>query len=215
MKRKFLTVVCLCTCIFFSSGNSQNIVNIGIGPTWPKDLRDTEKPTAWNATIEYYKLFDNIVGFGLDLDFTWNVFYTTVEVIDTTATPPDTVDRKLDNNRIFMFPISAALLFDPIPKFVIHPVIKGQVGLNMMTKSYEELDTTGQEIKSPKNGFYVGIIGKFSVDAVYDLGEHAALFAGFEFQWGKLRHKRKGTVQDYDYFDFYGPGIRMGLSVLY
>lgn len=215
MKSKFLTAVCLCICFFFSSGNGQNIINIGIGPTWPKDLRGTEKPTAWNATIEYYKLFDNIVGFGLDLDFSWNVFYTIVEVIDTTATPPDTVDRKLDNNRIFMFPISAALLFDPIPKFFIHPVIKGQVGLNMMTKSYEELDSTGQEIKSPQNGFYVGIIGKVSADAVYDLGDHAALFAGFEFQWGKLRHKRKGTVQDYDYFEFYGPCIRMGLSVLY
>jgi hypothetical protein len=215
MKRTFLTAVCLCICILFTTINAQNIINVGIGPTWPKDLRDTEKPTAWNATIEYYKLFDNIVGFGVDLDFTWNVFYTTVEVIDTTATPPDTVDRKLDNNRIFMFPISAALLFDPIPKSFIHPVIKGQVGVNMMTKSYEELDTTGQEIKSPKNGFYVGIIGKASVDAVYDLGEHAALFAGFEFQWGKLRHKRKGTVQDYDYFEFYGPCIRMGLSVLY
>ena len=206
----------LCICFFFSSGNSQNIINIGIGPTWPKELRDTEKPTAWNATIEYGKLFDNIVGFAVDFDFTWNVFYTIVEVIDTSSTPPDTVDRKLDNNRIFMFPISGAIIFDPIPKFVLHPVIKGQVGLNMMTKAYEELDSlTGQAIKSPKNGFYIGIIGKASVDAVYDLGEHVALFAGFEFQWGKLRHKRKGSIQDYDYFEFYAPCIRMGLSFLY
>ena len=52
-----------------SFGFSQNLLNIGIGPTWPKGLRDSDKKTAWNATVEYGRLFDNIIGFGLDLDF--------------------------------------------------------------------------------------------------------------------------------------------------
>lgn len=213
MKSKFLTAVCLCICFFFSSGNGQNIINIGIGPTWPKDLRGTEKPTAWNATIEYFKLFDNIVGFGLDLDFSWNVLYND----STIYSPTDTVTRRLNENKMFMFPISAALLFDPIPKFVFHPVIKGQVGLNMMVRYIEELDSAGEVEKSNKNGFYIGMIGKASADLVYDIGEHVALFAGFEAQWGKVRKKKKDSVtgQDYYYYKCHAPGIRMGLSVLY
>ncbi len=219
-KRKFMKTRHLSFIVLFITGiqissYAQNLLNIGIGPTWPKDLRETEKPTAWNATIEYGKLFDNIIGIGIDIDFSWNVFYTDSLVIDSSKIPVDTVTRKLDDNKIFMFPISAMLIIDPIPQFKVHPVIKGQVGFNMMTKSYEDVSPTGKVIKSPTNGFYIGIIGKASIDAVLDLGEHAGLFAGFEFQWGKLRHNRKGTERDRDYYEFYGPGIRMGLSVLF
>lgn len=215
MKMRHLSFIGLFITGILVSGYAQNLLNIGIGPTWPKGLRETEKPTAWNATIEYGKLFDNIIGLGIDIDFSWNVFYTTEQVIDSSSIPFDTVTRKLDDNKIFMFPISAMLIIDPIPQFKLHPVIKGQVGFNMMTKSYEDVDTAGKVIESPTNGFYIGIIGKASIDAMFDLGEHAGLFAGFEFQWGRLRHKRKGTEKDYDFYEFYGPGIRMGLSFLF
>lgn len=200
-----------------SFGFSQNLLNIGIGPTWPKGLRDLDKKTAWNATIEYGKLFDNIIGFGIDVDFSWNVTSTDSTVI-TTGPQSDTFQVELEANRFFMFPISGFILVDPIPKYKVHPVIKGQVGFNMGVKSYKGVDSTGVVIESPKNGFYIGVIGKASADAVFDLGEHAAIFAGFEFQWYKLNHKRRDTGSDLDKkdtFEIYGPGIRMGFSFLF
>lgn len=197
--------------MLYTSSLAQNIVNIGIGPTWPKDLRDSEKKTAWTATVEYGKIFDNILGFGAEVDFSWNVYYKdSTAIIDSVP-----VNVRLDENTILMFPVSAFVLLDPIPQFKLHPVVKGQVGFNMMVRSYKELDSTGNPIESPKNGFYIGVIGKISTDAVYDLGQHASVFAGFEYQWGKLRHKRENTSNQYDYFKFYGPGIRMGFSFLF
>lgn len=199
------------------SGSAQSLLNVGIGPTWPKDLRETEKPTAWNVTIEYGKIFDNIIGIGVDIDFSWNRFSTDSAVISTSI-PPDTVYKELEDNKFFMFPISVFLLIDPISKFKVHPVIKGQVGFNMAIRSYKEVTPDNEINESKKNGFYWGIIGKASADCVFDLGEHAAIFAGFEFQWGRLRHNRrdKSTDIEYkDYFEFYGPGIRMGFSFLF
>lgn len=215
MNRKYLVSMFLCICFFFSSSNSQSIINIGIGPTWPKNLRDTEKPTAWNASIEYGKVFDNIVGFALDVDFSWNINVEDTIIQDDSIT----IYENQNEAKQFMFPISACLFFDPIPKFVFHPVIKGQLGLNMMVKSLKEYDSIGVEINKPakedESGFYIGIIGKASIDGVYDIGEHVALFVGFEYQWGRLRRKVKGSANQYFRQPFYGPAIRMGLSVLY
>lgn len=214
MKRKLLTSICLYSCVYLTTVNAQNLINIGIGPTWPKDLRGTEKPTAWNATIEYGKLFDNIVGFCVDFDFAWNV-----NIEDSSQGDSIPIYICENENKQFMFPISACLLIDPIPKFVFHPVIKGQLGLNMMVKSLKEYDSTGNEIEKPakkdESGFYIGIIGKASIDGVYDLGEHVAIFGGFEFQWGRLKRKVKGTANEYFKPKMYGPGVRMGISVLY
>ena len=211
MNKKYLVSMCFCICFFFSSGNSQSIINIGIGPTWPKNLRETEKPTAWNASIEYGKVFDNIVGFAVDFDFSWNV-----NVKDTSYEVDSiTVYKNNHEKKQFMFPISGCLFFDPIPKFALHPIIKGQVGLNMMVKSEKGYDSTGNEFKKPDSGFYIGIIGKASIDLLYDIGEHIALFSGFEFQWGRVRKKIKGSANEYYRQPFHGPAIRMGLSILY
>lgn len=210
-KTSFVSILIL---VISSILSAQNILNVEIGPTWPKALRESEKKVAWNVSVEYGKVFDKIIGIGVDFDFSWNVFSSDSVVITTS----DTVNMQLEANKIFMFPISGFLMIDPIPAYKLHPVIKGQVGFNMMAKSYEEVDTSGDVIKSKKNGFYIGIIGKASADAVLDLGEHAAVFAGFEFQWGKLSHRRTDTnskIEYKDYFEFYGPGIRMGLSFLF
>jgi len=211
MKNKYASFILICMVSAFSTSFAQQVINLGIGPTWPKGLRETEKPTAWNASVEYGRIFDKIVGFGVDFDFAWNVSYKD----STIYLPNDTITRKLSDNKFFMFPISAFLFFDPIPKYPLHPVVRAQIGVNMAARSYEELDKTGDVIESPKNGFYIGILGKAGADAVYDLGEHAAIYAGFEFQWGKLRRKVKDAEKDFYYFDFYGPCIRMGLSFLF
>jgi hypothetical protein len=195
-------------------------LNFGIGPTWPKGLRETERPTAWNASVEYAKLFDNIIGIGLDVDFSWN------NVIDDTTYQDTGISGNIifktlkhKDNRLFMFPLSAFLMIDPIPKYKVHPVIKGQIGFNMMAKGQTMFDSSGREITIPKDqdegGFYIGLLGKVSADAVFDIGEHAALFAGFELQWGTLKKRVEGTNNVYFEYNVLGPGIRMGMSFLF
>jgi len=217
MKKKYLCFIAICVYGIFSLGGAQQIINFGIGPTWPKFLRETEKPTGWNASIEYCRVFDDIIGFGVDAEFMWNVV-----VDDTSYLSPDSTPIYVEEHekKHFMFPLMFALFFDPIPKYVVHPVIRGEFGVNMMVKSDREYDSTGNKIKKPDNlersGFYIGIIGKASVDAVYDLGKHAALFAGFEFQWGSEAKKRiKDTSNQYFKEKIYGPAIRMGVSFMY
>lgn len=185
---------------------SQTIVNVGIGPTWPKTLRGTEKQIAWNGTVEFGRLFDNIVGVGIDLDFSWNVNDSLVDLNDTTTI-------LVSKNKTFMFPVSGMLFFDPIPKFKLHPVIKGQFGLGMMVRDIEQLDSV--TVESQRDGFYIGYIGKGSVDAVLDLGDHAAIFVGFEYQAGRLRHKIKKNSNLYTYYSPNSPAIRMGMSILF
>lgn len=217
MKKKYACIFLICMCSLFSMSYGQQIVNIGIGPTWPKFLRETEKPTGWNASIEYNRVFDNIVGFGIDAELMWNII-----VDDTSYLSPDSTPIFVEEHekKHFMFPILFALFFDPIPKYIVHPVVRGEFGINMLVKSDREYDSTGKEIVKPdeldRSGFYIGIIGKASVDAVYDLGKHAALYAGFEFQWGSKAKKRiKGKDNQYFKEEIYGPAIRMGVSFLF
>ena len=209
----------LITALLVSFGYSQNILNIGIGPTWQKELRGSEKPTVWNATVEYGFLFDNVIGIGLDVDFSWNNVTDDTTYQVTVGQTTITKTKKYKDKKLLMFPISGFILIDPIPKYKVHPVIKGQFGFNMGVKSLVQFDTAGVEQvlhdSLDEDGFYIGMIGKASADAVFDLGEHAAIFAGFEFQWGKLKKKIKGSENEYFEHNTLGPGIRMGFSFLF
>lgn len=214
-----LKKIALLTLFTIGTIYSQTIVNLSIGPSWPSELKKTDKKLVWNGSIEYGKIFDNIIGVGADLDFSWRInddYDTTQSIIGT-----DTIDvyERVADDKIFMFPISVALFVDPIPKYKFHPVARAQFGLNMMVRSSEKVDeSTGDKVEDERqDGFYIGMIGKGGIDGVFDVGEHAAIFAGFEYQWGKLRHRiLKGPLKDnYTYFKFNAPMIRMGLSVLF
>lgn len=211
MKERITLTSFLIMMMLLATSYSQNIYNISIGPVWTKELHAKEKPTSWNASIEYGLLFDNIIGVGVDADFTWNVF------IKDTVIIPDSIPIHKSNyeKKWFMFPISVFLLADPMAEFTFHPVIKGQVGINMMVKSAKSYDSLGNEVEPDDNGFYLGIIGKGSIDGVFDIGKHAAVFLGFEYQWGRLRKKKKNSNNEFYRPKFYGPGIRMGFSFLF
>lgn len=211
MKIKILITALICMFLIQTTGFCQNIINIGIGPIWPKELSGREKATAWNATVEYGRVFDDIIGVGFDFDFKWNYY------VDDTTIIVDTIPITKNNyvRKRFMFPISVFLHIDPIPKFVVHPVVRGQIGFNMMIKSENGYDANGNEIEKDNNGFYFGILGKAGIDGVYDIGAHAAVFAGFEYQWFQVRKKIKGIENQYYKPPIYGPGLRMGFSFLF
>ena len=185
---------------------SQTVINVGIGPSFHKEYQEKGGKVPWNATLELGRVFDNILGFGLDFDFTW-------AVMDSFNVQNDSISTKAGTNKVFMFPLSAALFVDPIAKFKLHPVFKGQFGVNMMVRDLEDVDSTGATTASIKDGFYIGFIAKGAIDAVFDIGQHAAIFAGFEYQGGRLRHKINDN--DYTYYNFNAPNIRMGLSFLF
>ena len=185
---------------------SQTVINVGIGPSFHGNYQTNGGKVPWNATIEAGRIFDKILGFGLDLDFTW-------AVMDSFDVQNDSISTRAGKNKLFMFPLSVAMFVDPIAKFKLHPVIRGQFGVNIMVRDLEDIDSTGNITTSIKDGFYIGFIGKGAIDAVFDIGQHAAIFAGFEYQAGRLRHKIDDN--EYTYYDLNAPGIRMGLSFLF
>lgn len=199
---------------------AQSLLNIGIGPTWPKVLRGTDKATAWNATIEFARIFDDRIGLGMDVDFLWNSveeFYDTYDTTEDQSGTPTLVSYLLKKEKRLMFPLSLFLSFDPVPHLIVHPVVRGQIGFNMMTyNDVDYRDTSGERIPEGKrsigSGFYIGVVGKTGADAVYDLGEHAAVFLGFEYQWSTLRKKRSNK---YTWQEMNAPCFRMGLSFLF
>ena len=197
--------------IAYMSSWSQAVLNLGVHPIWPKGM----KTTAWNAFAEYAVIFDEKIGVGGKIDFLWNAeieqkafFIDTILKIQTKRTVKD-----LKN---FMVPLSAVVFFDPIPQYIVHPVIKGQLGFNMMYYSYTEFDSLGTKLSIEKNrdpdGLYLGVLGKISVEAYYDVGKQIAVFLGYEHQIGNVTKRISSSIsQD---FELSGPAIRWGVSIL-
>lgn len=210
MKQKCLILIFLSIAGFIPLCYGQKVLNLGIGPVWPREVRDTEKPTAWNATIEYGRVFDQRIGLGIDIDFLWN---KTEKTKDTTKIEGGKEIKEkilLEEQKRYMLPISLFLYFDPVPQIVVHPIIRGQVGFNMMI--YNNVDYREGKNKTKDSGFYIGVIGKVAIEALYDIGEHVSIFAGFVYQLGKLRKRKNGIFYEREIF---GPGIRMGISFLF
>lgn len=217
MSHRASLIICfISVTAIISTTFSQSLINLGIGPTWPKNIRGTEKPYAWNATVEYARVFDYKLGVGCDIDFSWNVVKEESKLEGLPLTQTKTISKR------FMFPVSLFIQFDPVPKNKVHPVIKGQVGFNMMVKSKPEVNDTvdGTPYKYDESGFYYGVIGKVTTDVLLDVGEQSAFFAGAGLQWGNLMKKidvEKGAeTSEADIKEkVLGPVIRMGVSFLF
>jgi hypothetical protein len=197
-------------CLMYVPAAAQDMLAIKIGPVWPREIRETERPTAWDAEIGYVRLFDKMIGFGAEVDFLWNRY----EEDTTQEGTVDTTTVKLRQNTYLMFPVSGVIVVDPLQGLVVRPVLRGTFGFNMMVNSSVQYDSLGKEIESPKNGFYYGVIGTAGLDAMYDFGEHASVFAGLEYQWATAKKKKKGTENQYYEPKLSGLGIRMGLRFL-
>ena len=76
-----------------------------------------------------------------------------------------------------------------------------------------QTDTIIHETPNSKSGYYYGLIVKFGVDGLYNLGEQTAIFAGLEYQWAdtKTNSDNKGL---FSRRDMSGIGIRMGFRFL-
>jgi hypothetical protein len=222
----FLCAACL-VCVAAIAGRAETMLNLKMGPAWPKALRSDNAEngiTAWEPSIEIGTMFNRTVGIGFDAEFQWKrrlVDSTYNDTLTGGNIVPITVIDKVE--RFYLFPPCFFLCVDPVPDLIVHPVIKGQVGMTLLYYKNQWLDdTNGDGVKekhysedSGKHGhLYYGVFGKVGVDALYDLGETVSVFAGFEFQFGNARHKKDNSESEYYTKQIYGPGIRMGFSFL-
>lgn len=191
---------------------AEQMLNLKIGPLWPRDIyihSESGKRTAWEGAVEIGDLFDRRIGIGGGVDLMWHI----ISFDSTSAVDTPTIMTVNKEEKRFMFPVYFFMMFDPLPDLIIHPVIRGQIGFNMLAYVNKSFPN-GQEQKSKDSGFYMGVIGKVAIEGHYDLGKQVAIFAGFEYQWSEVRRKIEDTDNQYTRQSLYGPGIRMGFQFL-
>jgi hypothetical protein len=188
---------------------AEKLFQLKIGPTWPSSLLNTQKKTAWDASIQTGSIIDKRVALGATFDFLWN---------------NDAREQKLTTGiyrvdilqRTFMFPIMGFLAISPAPHLRLSPCISGYIGLNTMYFSYKSDSTflsrdTTTTIDG--NGMYMGLIWKLATDAVLRIGDRSGLFAGVEYQWSKPRKLGHNSDDLYIRRNMSGFGIRFGLRI--
>jgi hypothetical protein len=108
--------------LLLSLSNAEKQFQAKIGPTWPSALWYTEKPTAWDASLQFGSVFDDKVAIGGAIDFLWNK--------DAKEQKVNSYVSRVDVlQRTFMFPVTAFLSITPAPDLFVQPCISGYIGL--------------------------------------------------------------------------------------
>jgi len=172
-------------------------------------MRPTEKSypdgNSWGIGVEYGFMITEHFSLGPKLNFSWNLEKT------KTANPDDTKTNVVTSKqRVIMLPISMFFAVDPIPQFMIHPVIHAQVGYNSVFVSnvnYNNKDRSGKY-----DGYYNGVYTKFGADCMVDIGKTISLFIGPQWQISTTERRKKDTLPIES--KFHGFGVRFGVSIL-
>lgn len=195
--------------IFAVATFAENTMSILIGPMWPSKnalIKNAEKKTAWNTAATWGISFDDKVIIGAQADYMWHV-----ETIKATEEVSDIQFPRIQSKaKVLSFPISAYIALSPIPKYRLHPVAKVQVGYNSVVVKHSEYDENASEASKYDeiDGYYKGLLTRFGLDAVYDLGEKSSVFAGFHYQVSKVTRKSLELNMN-------APMLIMGISVYY
>lgn len=185
---------------------AQNLFNFSAGFVWPREDEyihpSHNDGTAWNAAFEAGRVFSEKITIGAKIDFLWH--------IETNRATENGISVIVSKSRLFMFPVSAFLQIDPLAQFMFHPVARVQVGYNSLVLSYK--DDKDKEKTDPQDGYYNGIITKFGIDGLIDIGKHASIFAGFEYQIAPTERRGSKSATE---MNMSAPAFRFGVSVLY
>lgn len=189
------------------SSHAQTLFSLKIGPSWPQGLLSTES-ASWDAGLDYGMIIDKKVGFGLAADFLWNV-----RTQDTLNSATNTYFRKTEE-KSFMFPIMGFFFIDPVPKLIVHPVARFQIGYNSMIRNVktDSTDAKSQAVQNTVSPYFYGLIIKVGADALYNIGENSSLFLGMEYQWADTR--TNDTDKGFNRFDMSGVGIKAGFRII-
>lgn len=191
----------------FANVFAEQALTMKIGPVWPQDLLDNEKSTAWSASFQNGYIVDRKICFGAGVDFMWNVLSKERESSENALLIED-------KKRMLSFPLFGFVTLTPFPDLLIYPAITGQVGFNTVYFSHDSSDLEGN--LQTENEWYIGVTGKVAADAMYNMGEDAAILIGVEYQWSKPSRvpkddNEKGLVIK----DMRGVGIRAGFRAIF
>jgi hypothetical protein len=191
---------------------------IQFGPSWPRDIRENApagRRVALEAAGKAGILVGDIAALGCAVDVLWNKSVedsswqaTEVRGVDT-VTVPRTAENKVE--RWVMFPVSFFVTIDPVPGLVVRPALTGQFGFNMMVYSNKEYEND-EWVKTSDTGFYPGLYGKVSLDAIANLGTEAVgAMLGLSYQFTQPRRRVEGTENVYTHKTMHGLGLHAGL----
>ncbi len=204
---------------------SDRVLSIGIGPVWTKDIREFSpggEKTAGELTLSYGRIWKSSLSLGLDIGFIWHVIEENALVVEKDSSSTIFYNKEivtLKKGRRLIFPFTLFLQIDPLPKKRIHPVFKveaGLVGMHYLKKEYDEEDD--KEVNTTEkhgSGYYIGYLGKGSVDLFYSLSKYFALFGGISLQWGKMERHVEGTENRSYYEELAGAGIHGGVRLIF
>ncbi|MBD3345574.1 MAG: hypothetical protein GF401_10980 [Chitinivibrionales bacterium] len=197
-----LFILCVST---ISSVFGENVLNLKIGPLWPRYLLDTDTKTAWDATVEYGIDIDEKVGFGVGADFIWNRSTKDKDtLIDTSIS--DQQKTVQEDIKSFMFPVSGFIFVDPLSHMLVHPLLQFNIGY--MPHIYSQ---RGKEIENTTR-YYHGLYMQLALDGVYGFSENASVLAGINYQWANTRRRDKDDRNTIYYRNMSGLGFEMGFS---
>lgn len=205
MKIRLLSTLIL---LFVGLSVADNTISISIAPTWPSKnifIKNSSRKAMWDTEVAWGISFDDRITVGAQGNFMWHI--EKFKETDTTANPtePTKIQSKTKN---FSLPVSAFITLSPIPQYKLHPVARVSVGYNSVIVKHENYDPKFEAAVDKFDGYYNGLIARFGLDAVYDLGEKSSVFTGFHYQVSKV------TKDDRE-LNMNAPVLKFGISVFY
>ena len=210
---KFLTLIFAAFPVFATS-----VVNFSVEPTTALKksyIHEKDIKWQWMFSGEYGWMLSDNFSLGANISFAFNL-----EKDKQTSVGVGT-DLIYSKERIFMLPVSIFAAVDPVPQYVVHPVVHVVLGYNSVFISNvdyqkdQKVEGETSEVKSAVelyNGYYNGFYTKFGADCMFDVGKKTSLFVGP--QWQISTAERRGKGKEVFERKFNGFGLRVGVSVL-
>jgi hypothetical protein len=189
------------------------------GPSWPRDVLE-HAPDGRRVSLGFGAksgaFVGDVVGVGFAGDFYWSrstedSTYDVPDDLDSTRLIERTVEKSA--KKWFMFPVSMFLSIDPLFGLPVRPAFTAQLGLNNMVyvnRAYED----GEKKKTSDTGYYYGLYGKLSLDALIALGsDQVSFYVGPSYMFSRPRRRVRDTDNEYTYKPMHGAGLQAGLAL--
>jgi hypothetical protein len=184
-----------------------SVVNFSVEPTRALKksyIHEKDVKWQWMFSGEYGWLLTDHLSLGANVSFLCHI----EKDRDRAGINTDIIYSK---ERIIMFPVSAFLVVDPIPQYVVHPVVHIVFGYNSVVISNKDYDENIRSAVKLYDGYYNGFYTKFGTDLMVDVGEKTSLFVGPQWQISTVQRRGKDEVFERK---FNGFGLRLGVSIL-
>jgi hypothetical protein len=185
-------------CILGVPCRAENQLSLLVGGVWPRVLLSEAQGGAWTGSLQLAHVFDWRIGMGIGVDFQWNNYVKEVS--------GNGGYQIASQRRTFVYPIYGILIVDPIPQWMLHPALKGEIGYNSMSYIAGGADPSVSD-------YYFGLFARVSLEGHLDFSKHVGCLLGGEYQWARMRTGPRGEAPSYyKRKDMSGFGLRAGLQ---